>query len=241
MQEWTSALVQHSLSCKYITSQWQSRLCLLRTNMDENQLQATFNALHCLHLPLIMSSISKCFCENMKQTPRLSGRPIPATWAVNPRDLRLLCCTSNFTCLFFYFLLHVWYCLRCRMTMAGNLTASLPKKRGHGILNIHLHECTFIWLHGVWPFSNTHKLFDGALLSRLFPPPTPLFFLFFRISALTSYSHRLLLPLVCNQRKSTVVTVISNPWISVCSTKPPYWTPGDKDEAILLGLTSVSS
>lgn len=142
---------------------------------------------------------------------------------------------------FFYFLLHVWYCLRCRMTMAGNLTASPPKKRGHGILNIHLHECTFIWLYGVWPFSNTHKLFDGALLSRLFPPPIPLFFLFFRISALTSYSHRLLLPLVCNQRKSTVVTVISNPWISVCSTKPPYWTPGDKDEAILLGLTSVSS
>lgn len=175
MQEWTSALVQHSLSCKYITSQWQSRLCLLRTNMDENQLQATFNALHCLHLPLIMSSISKCFCENMKQTPRLSGRPIPATWSVNPRDL-LLCCTSNFTCLFFFFLLHVWYCLRCRMTMAGNLTASLPKKRGHGILNIHLHECTFIWLYGVWPFSNTHKLFDGALLSRLFPPPPPLCF-----------------------------------------------------------------
>lgn len=240
MQEWTSALVQHSFSCKYITSQRRSRLCLLRTNMDENQLRATFNALHCLHLPLIMSSISKCFCENMKQTPRLSGRPIPATWAVNPRDL-LLCCTSNFTCLFFFFLLHVWYCLRCRMTMAGNLTASPPKKRGHGILNIHLHECTFIWLYGVWPFSNTHKLFDGALLSRLFPPPTPLFFLFFRISALTSYSHRLLLPLVCNQRKSTVVTVISNPWISVCSTKPPYWTPGDKDEAILLGLTSVSS
>lgn len=106
---------------------------------------------------------------------------------------------------------------------------------------------TFAWVHlylTVWClafFKHTQTLWRRPPLPSLPPPPTPLFFLFFRISALTSYSHRLLLPLVCNQRKSTVVTVISNPWISVCSTKPPYWTPGDKDEAILLGLTSVSS
>lgn len=171
MQEWTSALVQHSFSCKYITSQWRSRLCLLRTNMDENQLQATFNALHCLHLPLIMSSISKCFCENMKQTPRLSGWPIPATWAVNPRDL-FLCCRSNFTCLFYFF-----YCMFDIVYDAEWLWQVIllhppQKKRAWHF------KYTFAWVHlylTVWClafFKHTQTLWRRPPLPSL-PPPHP--------------------------------------------------------------------